>query len=160
MDGRDREILQLLQTNARISNVDLARELGVAPSAIHERLRKLERRGTILGYHARLAPEALDAELLAFVFVQADDRPDDPSTGEQLAALPEVQEVHHVAGEDCFLVKVRCASTAALGDLLQRKVGAIPAVRRTRTTIVLRTMKETLDLAIPSGIPEVSDATG
>ena len=142
-----------------MSNVDLARELGVAPSAIHERLRKLERRGAIRGYYARLAPEGLGAELLAFVFVQADDRPYDHSTGERLAAIPEVQEVHHVAGEDCFLVKVRCASTAALGELLQEKFGAIASVRRTRTTIVLRSMKETLELRIPEAdAEEVSDA--
>lgn len=158
MDARDREILRILQSNARISNVDLAREIGVAPSAIHERLRKLERRGTLLGYHARLAPSAVDAELLAFVFVQADDRPYDPSTAERLAALPEVQEVHHVAGEDCFLIKVRCSSTAALGVLLQTGIGAIPAVRRTRTTIVLRTIKETAELAIPGDGAEGSDA--
>ena len=149
MDGRDRQILRLLQNDARISNVDLARELGVAPSAIHERLRKLERRGVIRGYHARLAPELLGAELLAFVFVQADDRPYEHSTAERLAAIPEVQEVHHIAGEDCLLVKVRCASTAALGELLQKEFGAIASVRKTRTTIVLRSMKETLDLQVP-----------
>jgi ATPase subunit of ABC transporter with duplicated ATPase domains len=62
---------------------------------------------------------------------------------EVLAGRPEVQELHHVAGEDCYLVKVRVADTAELGRLLREKVGVIGSVRSTRTTIVLETIKET-----------------
>jgi Lrp/AsnC family leucine-responsive transcriptional regulator len=60
-----------------------------------------------------------------------------------LAAVPGVQEVHHVAGEDCYLLKVRVADTESLGRLLQERIGALPEVRSTRTTIVLNTVKET-----------------
>ena len=59
--------------------------------------------------------------------------------------------MHHIAGEDCYLVKVRCASTGDARALLQEKLGAFPAMRRTRTTIVLGTVKERLELPIPSG---------
>lgn len=148
-DSRDRRILDFLQHDARLSNAEIARALGIAPSAVLERIRKLERSGAIRGYAARLDPEQLGAGLLAFVFVQADERLTDESAAEQIAALPEVQEIHHVAGEDCYLVKVRCASTAALGRLLREKFGAIANVRRTRSTIVLGTRKETL--AVPVG---------
>ncbi len=154
-DDRDRKVLTFLQDSARLSNAEIARSLGIAPSAVLERVRKLERSGAIRGYSARLDPDQLGAGLLAFVFVQVDERLSDDSAAEQIAALPEVQEVHHVAGEDCYLVKVRCASTAALGRLLREKFGAIASVRRTRSTIVLGTRKETLALPIGSGLPVV-----
>ena len=149
MDARDTQILSILQRDARTSNAEIGRELGIAPSGVLERLRKLERRGVLRGYTARIDPEAVGVGLLAYVFVQADDRAGEENSGAQLARLPEVQEVHHIAGEDCYLVKVRCGSTAALGRLLQEKFGAIPSVRRTRTTIVLGTLKESWELPLP-----------
>ena len=130
----DLRILALLQDNARISNVDIARQVGLAPSATLERLRKLESRGLILGYTARLAPRPLGYGLLAFVFVRSDERVGDGTTGAQLAAIPEVQEVHHVAGEDCYLVKVRAADPEDLGRLLRESFGSVSTVRSTRTT--------------------------
>jgi Lrp/AsnC family transcriptional regulator, leucine-responsive regulatory protein len=161
IDNRDVRILELLQEDARRSNAEIARDLGIAPSAVLERIRKLERTGVIQGYSARLAPEALGAELLAFVFVQADERLGDESAAARLAELPEVQELHHVAGEDCYLAKVRCASPTALGRLLREQFGAIPQVKRTRSTIVLGTKKETLALRVAAGFeraePELQD---
>jgi Lrp/AsnC family leucine-responsive transcriptional regulator len=156
MDTKDLQILSILQRDARASNAEIARELGVAPSGVLERMRKLERRGVVQGYAARIDPTAVGLGLLAYVFVQVDDRAADENSGALLARLPEVQEVHHIAGEDCYLVKVRCASTAALGRLLQEKVGAIASVRRTRTTIVLGTLKESWDLPLPEPDREVS----
>jgi Lrp/AsnC family transcriptional regulator, leucine-responsive regulatory protein len=150
MDENDRRILSILQENSRTTNAEIGRALGLAPSAILERIRKLERRGVLRGFPARLDPAALGLELLAFVHVQADDRPGSSTTAERLAELSEIQEIHHVAGEDCLLVKVRCASPVALGTLLRERIGAIPEVRRTRTTIVLETVKETL--ALPIGV--------
>jgi Lrp/AsnC family leucine-responsive transcriptional regulator len=141
-DGIDNEILNILQENARTSNAEIARQLGMAPSAILERIRKLEARGVLNGYEARLNAEALGLGLLAFIFVRADERVGAPEAGVALAAIPEVQEVHHIAGEDCYLVKVRVADTAALGRLLRERFGAIESVRSTRTTIVLATIKE------------------
>ncbi|MGZ3666417.1 MAG: Lrp/AsnC family transcriptional regulator, partial [Ktedonobacterales bacterium] len=133
-DEIDKKIVMILQQNARISNADVARQLDMAPSAIFERIRKLEARGTIKGYEARIDPTALDRSLLAFVFVRAEEKLACLETGEELARIPEVQEVHHVAGEDCYLVKVRVANTEALGRLLRESFGVIPTVRSTRTT--------------------------
>jgi Lrp/AsnC family leucine-responsive transcriptional regulator len=146
IDGIDEIILTNLQKNARISNAEIARRVGLAPSAVLERIRRLERDGVVRGYTARIDPAALGRGTLAFVFVQAENRPFDRSLGEQLAAIPEVLEVHEVAGEDCLLVKLRCASNEALGRLLQQRIGSLPAVRRTRTTIVLATARESSEL--------------
>jgi Lrp/AsnC family leucine-responsive transcriptional regulator len=139
-----------------MSNAEIARRVDLAPSAVLERIRRLERAGILLGYTARVDPEAVGRGTLAFVFVQAESRPFDPSVGRQLAALPEVLEVHEIAGEDCLLIKLRCGSNADLGRILQERIGSIPAVRRTRTTIALASVKETsalVPLAPPASEP-------
>ena len=111
--------------NARTSNAEIARQIGMAPSAVLERIRKLEARGVIQGYEARIDPEALGLGLLAFVFVRSDERVGRRvQTASGWPQIPEVQEVHHIAGEDCFLVKVRAADAKALGRLLRERFGA------------------------------------
>ena len=152
MDTTTVEILRILQADARTPNAEIARRVGLAASAVHDRIRKLEERGLVRGYSARLDPRSLGLGLLAYVFVRAEERVGSDETGEQLASLPEVQEVHHIAGEDCFLVKVRAPDTETLGNLLRDRIGALPSVRSTRTTIVLRTLKETG--ALPIGAPD------
>lgn len=149
LDEVDREILALLQENARISNAEIARTVGMAPSATLERLRKLEERGVVRGYEPRLDPAALGLGLIAFVFVRSDESPGALGTAEALAAVPEVQEVHHIAGEDCFLAKVRARDTADLARVLRERLGPIESIRATRTTIVLETVKETARLPLP-----------
>ena len=148
IDETDRAILALLQANARIPNADIARKIGMAPSAILDRIRKLEAKRIIQGYEARLAPQALGLGLVAFIFVRTEERVGAGETGQRLARIPEVQEVHQVAGEDCYLVKVRVESTEALGRLLRERFGTIDTVLNTRTTIVLDTVKESGTLPI------------
>src|SRR4029078_1365118 len=99
IDDTDRQILTILQQNARTSNAQIAREIGMAPSAILERIRKLETSGVIRGYEARIDPEAVGLGLLAFVFVGSNDVVGEVTTAEILSQIPEVQEVHHIAGE-------------------------------------------------------------
>ena len=141
IDEIDRQILNILQQNARTSNAEIARQVGMAPSAVLERIRKLEIRGVIRGYEARIDPEALGLNLLAFVFVRADDI-SGSCTGEALAQIPEVQEVHHIAGEDCYLVKVRVRDAKTLARLLRERFAGRGTVRSTRTTVVLETLRE------------------
>ena len=150
IDVVDTKILMILQRNARTSNAEIAREVGLAPSAVFERIRKLEERGVIHDYRAEIDPHAAELGLLAFIFIRSNDRPGVEDTAAHLAELPEILELHHVAGEDCFLAKVRSRDTDALGRLL-RDLGAIPSISSTRTTIVLGTIKETgiLPLAEP-----------
>ncbi|WP_341540137.1 Lrp/AsnC family transcriptional regulator [Hydrogenispora ethanolica] len=147
----DLKILNIIQEDARISNVEIARRVGMAASATLERLRKLEESGIIRQYEARLQPQALGFGLLAFIFVRIEGPGAALATGERLAAIPEVQEVHHIAGEDCFLVKVRTESTAKLGEILREKFGGIAAIRSTRTAIAFTTLKETNHLPLPDG---------
>ena len=120
LDATDIRILDLLQGNARISNADIARELDMAPSAILDRIRKLEARSVITGYEARLDAHAVGFGLTAFILVRTEERVGSASIGQAIAKFPEVQEVHHVAGEDCYLVKVRVQDTDALGELAPR----------------------------------------
>jgi Lrp/AsnC family leucine-responsive transcriptional regulator len=148
LDRIDRAIVTLLQEDARITNADIARRVGMAPSAVFERMRKLEERGIVERYEARVNAKAVGLGLTAFVFVRGEDFADGPRIGVELAGIPEVQEVHHVAGEDCYLVKVRCADTEALGGVLRERFRAIKGVTSTRSTIVLGTLKETGKLAI------------
>jgi Lrp/AsnC family leucine-responsive transcriptional regulator len=178
IDATDREILKILQQNARTSNAEIARQVGMAPSAILERIRKLEGRGVIRGYEARIDPEALGLTLLAYIFVRTNDFGGERRTGELLARIEEVQEVHHIAGEDCFLVKARVRDARTLGRLLRERFAASGGVTSTRTTIVLETLHETTRLPLdvlplqvarsaetaeipdapnPSEIPEVLD---
>ncbi len=115
----DRHLLAILQRDARTSNTESARQLCMAPFTIWERVRKLETRQPIQRDKARLTPRALDLGLLAFISGRADERLRSFSTGEPLAARPEMQEVHPIASEDGYLVQVRFASTeAVLASLL------------------------------------------
>jgi Lrp/AsnC family transcriptional regulator, leucine-responsive regulatory protein len=143
IDEIDKQILKILQQNARTPNAEIARQVGLVPSAILERIRKLEERGVIQGYGVRLNGRALGLGLLAFVLVRTDELAGESVAASALCVMPEVLEVHHIAGEDCFLVKVRTADTESLGRLLREQIGAIESVRSTRTTIVLHTTKET-----------------
>lgn len=134
-----------------MSNVDIAKRVGLAPSAVLERIRKLEQAGVIRGYAALLNPKVIGCGMLAFIAVQTAEQPGEDRIGRTLARMPEVLEVHHVAGEDCFLVKLRARDAEHLGELLKQKVGRVPGVRSTRTTIVLGTEKETPVLPIRPG---------
>lgn len=143
LDQQDLRILEILQANARETQADIARDIGLAPSAVLERMRKLEARGVISGYSAQVDPRALALPMLAFVAVRSDEGGTDDQVAQALAQSPEVLEVHHVAGDDCYLIKVRARDAEHLGVLLRTRFARIPGVRSTRTTVVLETVKET-----------------
>ena len=148
IDEIDGVILDLLQENARISQADVARVVGLAPSAVLERIRKLEGRGVIKGYTALVDPHTVEQPMLAFIAVRTSQAPGDERVAQALAQCQEVLEVHHVAGDDCYLVKVRARDAEHIGQLLRHRFGRIPGVVSTRTTIVLETVKETPRLAL------------
>lgn len=145
----DLAILRLIQGNARISNADIARKLDMAPSAILDRIRKMEQRGVIQGYSTRIDAAAVGLSLTAFILVRTEERVGAGTIGQAIARIAEVQELHHVAGEDCYLVKVRVADTAGLSHLIREKFGRLKGVTSTRSTIVLETVKETANLPLP-----------
>lgn len=141
IDGTDEQILTILQNDARISNAEIARQIGLAPSAVLERLRKLEERGVVRGYRTDIDPRAVEFGLTVFVTVKTSECGSEAEKA--IVAIPEVLEVHDVAGEDSYLLKIRTKDTEALGQLLREKIKPIPNVISTRTTVVLQTYKET-----------------
>ena len=149
MDNTDLRILQLMQENARIPNVDMAKRLDMAPSAVLERVKKLEQKKVIRHYTTSIDPVAVEQKLLAFIFIKVNEGIGCSVTGPALARIPEVQEVHNIAGEDCYLVKVRVADSASLIALMRNEFARIPTIQSTKTTIVLETVKEELKLQIP-----------
>ena len=150
LDHIDLQILDLMQSNARISNADLAREVNMAPSAVLERVKKLEQKKVIRQYTTVIDPSAIQQKLLAFIFIKSKEGFTCSSeTAKLLSGIPEVQEVHHIAGEDCFLVKIRTADSASLMELMRNSLQKIPNILSTKTTIVLETVKEQQQLVIP-----------
>ena len=149
LDATDLRILEILQQEARTSNAEIAWQIALAPSAVFQRIRKLEETGVISGYHARVDPAALDLGLLAFVSVRTTEGARAAESAALLAGIPEVVELHRVVGDDCFLLKVRVRDTAALGVLLDEKIQPLAPVASTRTTIVLSSSKDGRALPLP-----------
>ncbi len=148
LDDISLKILKILQEKARIPNIEVARQVEMAPSAVLERIRKMERQGFIDGYEVRLNPEQFDRRQVAFIEISTRSVGDRPETGRRLAAIPEIQEVHYVDGKDCYLVKLRVADNAELSAIIREKIAVINEVVATRTTTVLQTYKETARIAI------------
>jgi Lrp/AsnC family transcriptional regulator, leucine-responsive regulatory protein len=148
LDDVDAKILEILQENARTTQADIAKAVGLAPSAVLERVRKLEARGAIREYVARIDPHLVQRSLLAFVSVRTSEYGPEQQSAKALAQLPDVLEIHHVAGEDCFLLKVRARDAEHLGEMLRKEIAVVPGVTSTRTTIVLGTVKETARIRI------------
>lgn len=149
LDEIDLQILSLKQADASVSNADLARQIGMAPSAALERVKKLEQKGVIQQYTARLSADLLGLRLLAFIFIKSSEGPGNATVAKQLAKIPDVLELHHIAGDDCYLVKVRASDPQSLIRLMREKMGKIRGILSTKTTIVLETLKETNQLPVP-----------
>lgn len=142
-DEIDRKLLTLLQRDDQLSLAELSKVTGVAASTINDRKKRLAAQGVISGYHARIAPEALGLNLLAFVFVGWSDPKVEPAFIRKIKASPHALECHHVTGAWNYLIKVRVGTTRDLERFLAETVKAVGGVERTETVIVLSTMKET-----------------
>ena len=151
LDSISLEILNILQEKARIPNIEVSRQVGLAPSAVLERIRKMEKQGIIDGYEVRLNPERFQSAQVAFVHVRTNAALSD-QVGIALSLIPEIQEVHFVSGSDCYLIKIRSADTTTLGQLLQEKITTINGVLSTSTETVLSTIKETSKILIAKSI--------
>lgn len=140
LDAFDRKILGVLATSADISYAELGQRVSLSAPAVHDRVKKLRASGCLRRTVALLDGPAIGKPLLAFVHV---DSAGWGKTQElmSIADLPEVEEVHSVAGDTCMLLKVRCASSRALEALLAR-LYATPGVKSTRSYVVLSTYLE------------------
>lgn len=140
MEDLDRLIVRLLTEDGRRSYTDLAKETGLSVSAVHQRVRRLEKRGVVRGYHAIIDPETVGLALTAFVSLTPIDPAAPDDAPERLAHLTSIEACHSVAGEESYILKVRVASPAALEILLQEIRAAANVA--TRTTVVLSTPYE------------------
>lgn len=151
LDAIDRRILRLLREDGRISHAAVAKSVGLSGPAVHDRVRKLEAAGVISGYTAVLDPVALERSHVAFVLVTLSEGSefaiDEPIVA-RICEESDVLEFHRVAGQDCYLIKVRTATNKDLEQLL-RRIRLIRGVARTRTTIVLSTELEQPSIGVP-----------
>lgn len=142
IDNIDIKIIKILQNNSKASNPMIGKTVGLTPTAVFERVRKLEAKGVIQSYNTKLNPRAVGLGVLAFVFVKVEIGIAESDIDQALTGIDEVQEVHHVSGEDCYMLKVWASDNDDLGRLLLEKIHSIKGIRATRTTIVLKTVKE------------------
>jgi len=146
LDDTDRQLLALLQKDDRLSLAELGKSVGLAPSSVNERIKRLTTRGVIEGFHAHVVPESLGLDLLAFVFVGWSNPATEPPFLARVAAAPAVLECHHVTGSWNYLLKVRLPNTRDLERFLGQVVKEVQGVERTETIIALSSAKETTTL--------------
>jgi Lrp/AsnC family transcriptional regulator, leucine-responsive regulatory protein len=136
----DRQIVAALAADGRLSYTDLAEKVGLSVSAAHQRVRRLEQRGVIRGYGARVDADALGLPLTAFISIKPIDPAAPDDSPERLAHLAAIEACHSVAGDESYILKVRVANPGALEALL-KEIRAAANVS-TRTTVVLSTAYE------------------
>jgi Lrp/AsnC family transcriptional regulator, leucine-responsive regulatory protein len=154
-DPIDYKILDLLQTDAQTTQMDIAAAVGLSQPAVADRVRKLEESGAIVGYVARLDPRAMGNDIRAFVGVRISHPRHHEGFARRIAEVPEVLECHRVAGLDSYLLKVVTRDTESLDRLISDALRRIPGVTRTHTTVVLSAVKEEtrVPLQQPAGTP-------
>jgi Lrp/AsnC family leucine-responsive transcriptional regulator len=151
LETNDSKIIAKLMANARATWAELGALLGLSAPAAAERVRKLEERGVIKGYAALVDPDAVGCGLAALVAVTL-ERPEHRGPFlAKVAATPEILECHHTAGDEDYLLKIRCSGPRHLERLVSEELKALPGLVRTRTTVVLSTVKETPLLPLGRG---------
>ena len=151
LDRIDRNIVRLLQHNARMAHTELARRVGLSTTPCKERVRRLEREGVIQHYQAVLDPAALDRALVVFVQIRLNRTSQDIFEEFTAAALdlPEVQECYLVSGNFDYLIKARVADMNAYRDLLGETLLTLPGVQESTSYVVMEQVKESLMLPVP-----------
>jgi len=150
LDRTDRQILNCLQFDGRISNVDLARKVNLTATPCIERVKRLERQGYIRGYTALLDPELIDASLLVFVEIDLSHNSPDAFKRfrEEARRLPEIMDCHLVSGNFDYLIKARVRDMKAYRKLLGEKILSLPGVNTSRSYVVMEEVKETTHLPL------------
>lgn len=142
LNNIDLKILELLTRNGRATWSELSNSLELSSPAIAERVRRLEERNVITGYSALLSPEEVGCKVTAYIAVTLGQPGKRDLFLKKIVKMSEVQECHHIAGEDDYLLKVRCQGNLDLERLISAGLKEIPGVIRTKTTVVLNTHKE------------------
>jgi Lrp/AsnC family leucine-responsive transcriptional regulator len=142
MDALDYRIMDMLQRDGRATQLEISRTVGLSQPAVAERIRKLEERGVITGYVARVDATKLGKDITAFIGVNIEHPKYFEGFAKKVMAMPEVLEAHRVAGQDSYILKVKTSNTKTLDQLLVETLRTISGVTRTHTTIVLTSIKE------------------
>jgi Lrp/AsnC family leucine-responsive transcriptional regulator len=149
-DELDRSILESLQTNGRISNADLARKIHLSQPAVHNRIKRLERRGVIRQYVAILDREVVGYDLMCLVYLYLDE--DTPPNWDEFEAMiqaaDEILECYRTTGEYDIAMKVVVQSREQLDRFIRDKLVALPFISRVKTNIIIGDIKETTALAL------------
>jgi Lrp/AsnC family leucine-responsive transcriptional regulator len=142
LDPIDYKLLDLLQQNARVTQLELAAAVGLSQPAVAERMRKLEQEGIITGYSARVDGRKLGKDIIAFIGVRIEHPKYNAGFGKKVLAIPDVLECHRITGPDSYLLKVVTEDTQSLDSLISDLLRHIPGVTRTLTTVVTSSIKE------------------
>jgi Lrp/AsnC family leucine-responsive transcriptional regulator len=153
----DARILEILQRDGRRPYADLGAEVGISGPSAHERVKKLESRGVITGYAAIVDPRAVGYDILAFSWIIQAPGTISIDLTEMFAAIPEIEECHHITGEADYLIKVRARDTRDLERVL-RAVRATPNVFQTETDVVFSSGFERRPLHVPVETEETRGA--
>ncbi|RLF04370.1 MAG: AsnC family transcriptional regulator [Thermoprotei archaeon] len=146
LDEIDKELLRILQDNAKTPYSKISKRLGVSEATVHLRIRKLLKRGVIKRFQAIVDPEKVGKGTVAIIALTADPRKYEEVL-EKLKEIPDVYEIYDVTGEYYTILKVRVGSREELTKILD-EIGRIEGVESTRTMFVLRTIKEETRLVI------------
>ena len=148
LDRIDRMILEILQKQGRIAISELAAMVNLSTTPCSERVKRLERDGIIMGYHARLSPELLDKRLLVFLEIKLSAKSGDvfEQVARDLADIPEVLECHLISGDFDYLVKARLKEMSAYRKLLGNILKKLPASASSHSYVVMEEVKESLYL--------------
>jgi Lrp/AsnC family leucine-responsive transcriptional regulator len=149
LDAIDRKLLEALQDDDRASLAELGKAVGAPASTVNDRIKRLQREGLISGFHARISPEALGLDLLAFMLVSWTNPKVEPGFLKLVKSSSAVLECHHVTGQANYLLKIRVSSTRDLEAFLS-EVKTVEGVDRSETMIVLSSPKETWKLNLPA----------
>lgn len=148
LDLKDRQILEMLQVDAKTSQAEIARRVGLSPASVNERIHKLEQRGVIRKYVALLDDRKAGNDITAFIEVFIEHPRHEDTFVRLTRELAEVQECHYVTGEFSCLLKVKVTDRTSLRELVLDRINALEGVRQTKTMIVLETAKEETRVAL------------
>jgi Lrp/AsnC family leucine-responsive transcriptional regulator len=157
ISSNDARILEILQRDGRRPYADLGAEVGMSGPSAHERVKKLEARGVIRGYAALVDPTAIGYDILAFSWITQAPGTTSHDLTDAFAAIPEIEECHHITGEADYLIKVRARDTRDLERVL-RAVQATPNVFQTETDVVFSSGFERRPIRVPAETDETQGA--
>ncbi len=151
LDRIDRMILDILQSNAKITNAQLSKEIGLSPAPTLERVKKLEQSGIIKSYHAKLDIDKIGLGVSTFVYVtlKGHNKKNIDVFLEEINKIDEVIECHHITGSGDFILKIIAEDIASYQKLMLEKVSDIEVVDNLQSMVILSTFKDSKVMPIP-----------